>query len=211
MSPYESSPTEAYPTKLRAVMGECKRIKAVPAASWLEKVDAIAYPQNNKGEKCMHTSFSKGTNQYYEMRNENPCNVTPHFLERIQESAYSCSGLSSVASCSAIGSNTNKFSSDTLAGPCQYDDTLCSDAESLNVGDVDKEWPGCPEEVVAGRIHRLELQAYRRTLEAIYASGSLSWEQEELLTNLRISLNISNDEHLTEGQCRGLACLASNG
>lgn len=53
-------------------------------------------------------------------------------------------------------------------------------------------------EDVAARIHRLELRAYRCTLEAFYASGSLSWEQEALLTNLRITLHITNDEHLRE-------------
>lgn len=51
---------------------------------------------------------------------------------------------------------------------------------------------------LATEIHRLELYAYRATMEALYASGPLSWEQETLITNLRIYLNISNDEHLLE-------------
>ncbi|XP_014629998.1 uncharacterized protein LOC114408985 isoform X3 [Glycine soja] len=88
--------------------------------------------------------------------------------------------------------------SDTLAGPCQEEDTLYSDAESLDVGDVDKGGSTSPKEVVAEIIHRLELHAYHSTLEVLYASGPLSWEHEELLTNLRISLHISNDEHLME-------------
>ncbi|KAM0046790.1 putative ENT domain, Agenet-like domain, Agenet domain, plant type, ENT domain-like superfamily [Helianthus debilis subsp. tardiflorus] len=45
-------------------------------------------------------------------------------------------------------------------------------------------------------VHGLELHAYRFTLEALYASGPLSWDKEALLTNLRINLHISNDEHL---------------
>ncbi|MCL7038301.1 hypothetical protein MKW94_014753 [Papaver nudicaule] len=45
-------------------------------------------------------------------------------------------------------------------------------------------------------IHNLELHAYKSTVQALYASGPLSWEQESLLTNLRLSLNISNEEHL---------------
>lgn len=45
-------------------------------------------------------------------------------------------------------------------------------------------------------IHELELGAYNSTLRALYASGPLSWEQESLLTNLRVSLNISDEEHL---------------
>ncbi|KAK7352731.1 hypothetical protein VNO80_18159 [Phaseolus coccineus] len=191
---------ESYPRKLRAVsnMGECERFKAVTTAPLLHKVYAVVYPQNNMGEKCMHTSFTNGTKKYYETGKENPCNVSTHFLERIEEPDYCCSDLSSVGSCSVISSNSNKISSDTLAGPCQDEDTLCSDAESLDVGDVDEGCSTSPSEVAAESIHRLELHAYHSTLEVMYASGSLSWEQEELLTNLRISLNISNDEHLME-------------
>jgi len=179
-------------------MGEFERFKAVTTTPLRQKVYAVVYPQNSMGEKCMHTSFTNGTNKYYETGKENPCNVSTDFLERIEEPDYSCSDLSSVGSCSVINSNSNKISSDTLAGPCQDEDTLCSDAESLDVGDVDKGCSTSPSEVAAERIHRLELHAYHSTLEAMYASGPLSWEQEELLTNLRISLNISNEEHLME-------------
>ncbi|KAJ6797821.1 Uncharacterized protein M6B38_214540 [Iris pallida] len=58
----------------------------------------------------------------------------------------------------------------------------------------------CPSE--SGRvcpsvdIHELELHAYKTTMQALFASGPLSWEQESLLTNLRLSLHISNEEHL---------------
>ncbi|CAJ1973743.1 unnamed protein product [Sphenostylis stenocarpa] len=200
MAPFVSSPIDSYPRKLRAVsnMGECERFKDVTTVPLLQKVYAVAYPQNNMGEKCMHTSFTNGTNKYYETGKENHNNVSTHFLERIEEPVYSSSDLSSVGSCSVISSNSNKISSDTLAGSCQDEDILCSDAESLDVRDVDKGCSTSPNEVVAERIHRLELDAYHSTLEVMYASGSLSWEQEELLTNLRISLNISNDEHLME-------------
>ncbi|CAN6280990.1 unnamed protein product [Urochloa humidicola] len=47
-------------------------------------------------------------------------------------------------------------------------------------------------------VHGLELEAYRSTMRALYASGPLTWEQEALLTNLRLSLNISNEEHLLQ-------------
>ncbi|KAL5561816.1 hypothetical protein UlMin_031563 [Ulmus minor] len=49
-----------------------------------------------------------------------------------------------------------------------------------------------------GDIHKLELQAYKSTVEALFVSGPLSWEQESLLTNLRLSLHISNEEHLVQ-------------
>uniref|UniRef100_A0A0A9FRN7 ENT domain-containing protein n=1 Tax=Arundo donax TaxID=35708 RepID=A0A0A9FRN7_ARUDO len=47
-------------------------------------------------------------------------------------------------------------------------------------------------------VHDLELQAYQSTVRAFYASGPLTWEQESLLTNLRMSLNISNEENLLQ-------------
>ncbi|XP_028235292.1 uncharacterized protein LOC114415002 isoform X2 [Glycine soja] len=156
MSPYDSSVIEAYPRKLRDVenMGGCERFKAVATAPLLQKVDAVAYPQNIMGEKCMHTSYTNGANQYYETGKENPCNVSTHFLERIEEPDYSCSDQSSVGSCSVISSNSNKFSSDTLAGSCQDEDSLCSDAESLDVEPVNEGCSTSFEEVVAERIHR---------------------------------------------------------
>lgn len=188
VSPYGSSHVEAYPRKKRAVVNK----------EVMEKVDAVAYPSETMGEKCMHASVNNGTNQYYEMGRVNPNNVTTHFLERIEEPSDSCSDICSVGSCSVISNDPNIFSSDMLAGPCQDAASLCSDAESLDVGDEEERCPLYPEEDIAARIHRLELHAYRSTLEAMYASGPLTWEQEALLTNLRISLHISNDEHLLE-------------
>ncbi|CAL5091089.1 unnamed protein product [Urochloa decumbens] len=47
-------------------------------------------------------------------------------------------------------------------------------------------------------VHELELQAYQSTIRAFHAAGPLTWEQESLLTNLRLSLNISNEEHLLQ-------------
>ncbi|KAK8614683.1 hypothetical protein V6N13_068479 [Hibiscus sabdariffa] len=47
-------------------------------------------------------------------------------------------------------------------------------------------------------IHELELRAYKSTVEALYFSGPLTWEQQDLLTNLRLSLNISDEEHLLQ-------------
>ncbi|KAG4963685.1 hypothetical protein JHK84_040765 [Glycine max] len=76
-------------------MGECERFKAVTTTPLLQKVDVVAYPHNIMGEKCMHTSYTNGANQYYETRKENPCTVSTHFLEKIEEPDYSCSDQSS--------------------------------------------------------------------------------------------------------------------
>lgn len=45
---------------------------------------------------------------------------------------------------------------------------------------------------------RPELYTYRSTLGKLFASGPLDWNQEASLTDLRLSLNISTDEHLME-------------
>nr|CAB3492882.1 unnamed protein product [Digitaria exilis] len=58
--------------------------------------------------------------------------------------------------------------------------------------------PGARLEEEDDDVHGLELEAYRSTMRALYASGPLTWEQEALLTNLRLSLNISNEEHLLQ-------------
>jgi ENT domain len=42
--------------------------------------------------------------------------------------------------------------------------------------------------------HKLEVDAYQSTMAALHAKGSISWEQEALLSNLRLLLNISIDE-----------------
>ncbi|VFQ78740.1 unnamed protein product [Cuscuta campestris] len=89
------------------------------------------------------------------------------------DSANVCS---SVGSCSGAATSP-KFS----VGPACDTDARESEGES-----------------VREEIHRLELRAYRATIEALYASGPLSWEQETLITNLRGYLNISNDEHSLE-------------
>ncbi|KAF1871522.1 hypothetical protein Lal_00020316 [Lupinus albus] len=198
VSSYCSTPVDAYPRKIRVVTnkGEHERFKAVSTAPLMEKVDAFAYPQNDMGEKCMHASFN-GSNQYHVMGKENHSKVSNHFLEKIEESVYSCSDVSSVGSCSVISNSTNKFSSGMLTGTCQDGDALSSNAESLDTT-RDKGCSISPREVTPEKIHRLELHAYRRTLEVMYASSRLSWKQEELLTDLRILLHISNAEHLME-------------
>ncbi|KAJ8751410.1 hypothetical protein K2173_016614 [Erythroxylum novogranatense] len=102
---------------------------------------------------------------------------------------------SSIGSCSINNSTPYEI-------PCHTgfmeDDVLCTDGESFckwraegnSLHKVRKELPA--------EIHSLELHAYRCTIEALHASGPLSWEQEALMSNLRLFLNISNEEHLME-------------
>ncbi|KAJ6845333.1 uncharacterized protein M6B38_289830 [Iris pallida] len=50
------------------------------------------------------------------------------------------------------------------------------------------------KEELAEQIHQLELNAYRCTMVALYASGPISWDQEAMMTNLCLMLHISNDD-----------------
>uniref|UniRef100_A0ACD5TM06 Uncharacterized protein n=1 Tax=Avena sativa TaxID=4498 RepID=A0ACD5TM06_AVESA len=45
------------------------------------------------------------------------------------------------------------------------------------------------------RVHDLELEAYVSVVRAFRAAGSLTWTREELLSDLRVQLHISRDEH----------------
>lgn len=200
-SPFCSSYIEAYPSKVRAMEkgSELQQVVSRSPSPLLKKVDAVAYPRENLGKKDMHTSFSNRTTGYYEMEGRNLNGAISCFLERTSEPSDCDSDRCSIGSCSVIRDSLNKLSSKILASPSQDADTLCSDAESFYGRGDEEEKSHLPlEEEEAARIHRLELHAYHSTLVAMYASGPLSWEQEALLTNLRISLHISNDEHLME-------------
>ncbi|KAI9117509.1 hypothetical protein K1719_011675 [Acacia pycnantha] len=106
---------------------------------------------------------------------------------------------SSVCSCSINGYNLNKARYPVSVGLVEDLEGATSDAESTcHPRDEEGNDSLLSEEEMATEIHRLELHAYRCTIEALHASGPLSWELEALMTNLRLSLNISNDEHLME-------------
>lgn len=92
----------------------------------------------------------------------------------------------SVGSCTVANESSSNFSADPFDDVNSY----ANETESIS-------WQN-KEQVLEAEIHRLELHAYRCTLEALYASGPLSWEQEALISNLRLSLHISDDEHLLE-------------
>lgn len=182
-SPYRSSLLDACtgPVRKRKAIEKEGRLQRFVPSPLQEKVDAVTYPRENMGEKYMHSSSMNRSNGHIE-------------VERMNSHSDECS----VCSCSVKSESPNKFPSHFVAGHRQVSDSLSSDAESsYGLGDH-KNSLFHQEEEVAASIHRLELHAYRCTLGVLYASGPLSWEQEALLTNLRISLHISNDEHLIE-------------
>ncbi|KAI3468313.1 hypothetical protein Pfo_024976 [Paulownia fortunei] len=201
MSPYGSSIVEAHnghAQKLRAIEKDGRKQRVV-AAPVLEKVDAVSYPREILGEKNMHASFKIISTGYNQMERAKLNDVLACSGLRNSELNSSDSDACSVGSCSVTDQSPNNFCMPFIPQPCQETDTVCSDAEScFGSGSERKSSSLPPKEEVQVSIRRLELRAYRRTLEALYASGPLSWEQEALLTNLRIMLHISNDEHLME-------------
>ncbi|KAJ0247380.1 ENT domain-containing protein [Hirschfeldia incana] len=105
----------------------------------------------------------------------------------------------SVGSCSATsydGSNMRPCMPD--GSRQQQADSCSSDAESYcGVREKAKREHSFGGDVARSSC-RSELYTYRSTLGDLFASGPLSWEQETSLTDLRLSLNISDDEHLME-------------
>ncbi|KAG8375476.1 hypothetical protein BUALT_Bualt10G0103800 [Buddleja alternifolia] len=191
MSPYDSTIVEGHnghAQKVRAIEKDGRKQIMVPTPL-LEKVDAVAYPREILGETNMHASFKIG---YNEMERGKLSDVQT-------ESNSSDSDACSVGSCSITDQSPRNYYIPFIPLPCQETETLCSDAESCYGSSSERRSSSLPpKEEVEVSIRRLELHAYQRTLEALYASGPLSWEQEALLTNLRIMLHISNDEHLME-------------
>lgn len=202
-SPFCSSQVEAHPSKVRVIQKrpEHQPVISRSLSSLLKKVDAVASPRVNLGEKDMHASFSKQTIGHLEIERENLNGASSCFFERSAELSDYDSDACSVGSCCANSNGMIKFPSDVLAGLSDDADARSSDAESFCCRGDDEENCSLPlkeEEEETSRIHRLELHAYRSTLVAMHASGPLSWDQEALLTSLRITLHISNDEHLME-------------
>ncbi|XP_007013344.2 PREDICTED: uncharacterized protein LOC18588703 isoform X2 [Theobroma cacao] len=187
--------------KFRAVEKDGRLYRLVAAnPSIHEQDDAVAFPRDMLGEKYIHASIDNRTGLSEvdaERRKPNGavgCYIAEH-LETNDTERVTCS----VGSCSVSSNNLYKLPHRVSAGPIEDVDGQCSDAESFCPrGD---EVGNCllpTKEELAAEIHRIELHAYRCTMEALHASGPLSWEQEALVTNLRLSLHISNDEHLME-------------
>ncbi|KAL9224010.1 hypothetical protein vseg_000086 [Gypsophila vaccaria] len=168
--------------------------KAMHQSRLPEKVEHVASLREVVHEKCMHPLI----NEMIVEREENVGAI--RYSRSISlKSNDDGSVSSSVASCSVYRNHSHQLHHVSDAGRYDYDDSQCSDAESfsqLRPKEGNLILPS--KEALTDQIRRLELHAYRCTIGALYALGPLSWEQELLLTNLRDSLHISNDEHLAE-------------
>ncbi|MED6112442.1 hypothetical protein PIB30_061783 [Stylosanthes scabra] len=178
----------------------CHRARVRNPPTPLNKVHGVGIPRDVITEECLPAFVNKRTGMY-DMdieRRKLPGAVGCSFGENIESNdadSFTCS----VGSCSINSRNSYKLQFPVSAGPFEDVDSPFSDAESVCQREHDEGNCSPPtQEELAAEIHRLELDAYRCTIEALHASGPLSWEQEALMTNLRLSLHISNDEHLVE-------------
>uniref|UniRef100_A0A0E0LHT3 ENT domain-containing protein n=1 Tax=Oryza punctata TaxID=4537 RepID=A0A0E0LHT3_ORYPU len=101
----------------------------------------------------------------------------------------------SVASCSV---NFSEHSMNTDTQSVGFRNSFPDDAMSACASMLRQESDNVHGCDIKMDVHELELQAYQSTVRAFYALGPLTWEQESLLTNLRLSLNITNEEHLLQ-------------
>lgn len=147
-------------------------------SSQLEKVDDFVYPRVVLGEKSLRNSFN---NELFETEMEESVNSN---------------------SCRSCFSPTDLEPNETLSGLCSMNNNgnITHDPHSQPFVSKDNfsEDSTSSLKVDGAVANRLELHAYRSTMEELCASGFISWEQEVMMTNLRLSLNISNDEHLLE-------------
>ncbi|ONK62409.1 uncharacterized protein A4U43_C07F3570 [Asparagus officinalis] len=170
--------------KMRTVMeGKHQKTTASYFFQLPQTVDAVNSPKIMFGDTFMHDSFENGRSQFPEMgmHGGNPNDDVVQFSVGSFKPSYSESFSSSV------GSSSPSYSPFRSRMPLKTGST-----QDLSIHSEDAEGR------LGGNIHPLELNAYRSTLVALYASGPLSWEQEALLTNLRLMLHVTNDEHLFE-------------
>lgn len=189
--------------KFRAIeeAGRLHRLIAVNPSSLPDQTDAVVLPRELLVETDIHPSNNNGTAGFSEVEAERRkptgavgCSVAVN-LESNDAHSVTCS----VGSCSISSNDSYKLPRRISAGHVDDSDGNFSDAESYcHLGYEEGNCLFPTKKELADEIHRLELCAYRCTMEALHASGPLSWEQEALVTNLRLSLHISNDEHLME-------------
>ena len=174
--------------KVRSIEKKGRYVKVV-AANRTElpklQVDPVSCPRDYRHWPAS-LNHRLGGHLELDIKDNEPVNL-------VRESNDVDSIMCSVGSCSISSDNSSEL-------PCDMSDRnaghFCEDRSPNHSGHEGHCLP--TKEELAAEIHRLELRAYRCTIEALHASGPLSWEQEVLITNLRLSLNISNDEHLMQ-------------
>lgn len=163
--------------------------------------DALPGRTNKKRKSTADTSFNPRRRTSRPENASRACvldgSTTQNRFQFIREEAE-CS----VASCSINDPDTTFTNAKKLQSLGFPDDAMSACPCTSGMEDDDAAAAAADEddddEPAAIAVHELELEAYQSTMRALYASGPLTWEQESLLTNLRLSLNISNEEHLLQ-------------
>ncbi|XP_008785245.1 uncharacterized protein LOC103703932 isoform X2 [Phoenix dactylifera] len=185
--------------KMRALekYGRCEQRGGGRSLQPWEKVDVVASPRRVLGEKCLLASLNNRMTGFSKMASWRglPNINIKYFPVTSSEPSDAESTSSSVGSCSTSNSPYRSLQCPGMV-PTQDLSSHSDDAEISCGSGRESSLP--TEEVLPTETHQLELHAYRSTMMALYASGPISWEQEALMTNLRLMLNISNDEHLLE-------------
>uniref|UniRef100_A0A1J3IGR9 ENT domain-containing protein n=1 Tax=Noccaea caerulescens TaxID=107243 RepID=A0A1J3IGR9_NOCCA len=103
---------------------------------------------------------------------------------------------SSVGSCSMI---MDGLSSDSFS-PTETGNSSDTESSSCGYGRIKIKKFRVPRKgSEAADVHKVELDEYRCSIERLHASGPIiTWEQETWITDLRLRLNISNEEHLMQ-------------
>ncbi|EOA17836.1 hypothetical protein CARUB_v10006237mg [Capsella rubella] len=189
------------PKKIRSLEKEGQKHRF--SASSMQKVDAVACrPENRGGKSHVQASFNNhntGCCQLVRVRSKG-------FSESVRAGSLvaddcSDSDACSVGSCSATSYDESDMPPFMLDDSSHQADSFSSDAESsCGLGEEARRKHSSARDGER-RSCRFELYTYRSTLGELFSSGPLSWEQEASLTDLRLSLNISDDEHLMEEQC----------
>ncbi|KAL5542859.1 hypothetical protein UlMin_010569 [Ulmus minor] len=178
VSPYccsQDDENTGAPQKFRVVENEGKCHLASYPFVLAEWVVNVAFPRDTLGEKRLHATFNIRKTRILEVdeeRRKSSGKIGGSYALNTESK-----DANSLASYVGNGSVCRKNS---CKSPCHV--------SGSPIDNLDNNCPLPPKEDLAAEIHGLELYAY----------CSLSWEQEELITNFRLSLHISLDEHLME-------------
>jgi hypothetical protein len=161
-----------------------------------EKVDAVDSPCIKLGEKHMHASLNMRKNGELKS-NFSRVNADDSYKWHTRTSVdiSDTESISSSVGSSSPNSSPHRPKYYNLA---YQNGDACSRTDDAEASTSEREISEHDNYGSREETHLLELHAYRATMLALYACGSLSWEQEALLTSLRLNLNISTDEHLAE-------------
>lgn len=178
--------------KLREIEKEGTQYQMVANCSpyLAEMVDVFVSPTTSLGKEKVHSSLDRRktgrrTNVDYDYHLA--AGSLPIDAESTSSSVGSCSV--SASPCRSAQYPLADHRQNFCSNFGDEDETSCELAREPSIS---------MEQELKEETHLLELHAYRSTMMALYASGPISWEQEVLMTNLRLELNISNDEHLLE-------------